>query len=76
MNPGGNNELYSQIGPGFAAFVVIFLLALAVWLLARSMNSHLRGVRYAEAEDKALRAERGDDSVPDRAPLDARRDRD
>lgn len=39
---------YTKIGPGFAAFVVIFLLALALWLLLRNMNTRLRNVRYRE----------------------------
>ncbi|WP_288799083.1 hypothetical protein ACF3NS_07785 [Arsenicicoccus cauae] len=59
MNPGGGgNDLYNQIGPGFAAFVVIFLLALAIWLLARSMNGHLRRVRYREAAEQQAERDR------------------
>lgn len=37
----------SQIGPGFAGFAVMFLLAVAVVLLMRSMVGHLRKVRYS-----------------------------
>ncbi|AKT50165.1 hypothetical protein [Arsenicicoccus sp. oral taxon 190] len=59
MNPGGNGDLYSQIGPGFVAFVVIFALALAMWFLVRSMNSHLRRVRYQQAEDERRARETG-----------------
>ncbi|WP_409484958.1 hypothetical protein [Arsenicicoccus dermatophilus] len=56
MNPGGStNDIYNQIGPGFAAFVVIFALALAVWFLGRSMTRHLRTVRYAEAQEQQER---------------------
>lgn len=35
------------VGPGFAGFVTIFLLAVATVLLARSMTKHLRKVRYS-----------------------------
>ena len=63
MNPGGGgNDLYNQIGPGFAAFVVVFLLALAIWLLGRSMNGHLRRVRYREAAEQQAERERNERS--------------
>jgi hypothetical protein len=35
-----------QVGPGLAGFLAVFALALATWLLFRSMNRHLRNVRY------------------------------
>ena len=63
MNPGGGgNDLYNEIGPGFAAFVVVFLLALAIWLLVRSMNGHLRRVRYREAAEQQAQRERNERS--------------
>jgi hypothetical protein len=34
------------VSPGWAGFVVTFLLAVAVILLVRSMTKHLRKVRY------------------------------
>lgn len=37
----------TQIGPGFAGFLVMFFLALAVVVLIRSMVGHLRKVRYS-----------------------------
>ncbi len=37
----------SQIGPGLAGFITMFLLALAVIVLVRSMSGHLRKVRYS-----------------------------
>ena len=40
---------YYTIGPGWAAFVATFVLALAVILLARSLNKHLRKVRLEAA---------------------------
>lgn len=36
----------SQVSPGFAGFATMFLLAVAVILLIRSMVHHLRKVRY------------------------------
>lgn len=56
MNPGGPGSLYSQIGPGWAAFVMIFFLALALWLLLRSMSGHLRKVRYQQQREEELAA--------------------
>lgn len=48
----------SRIGPGFAAFAVMFGLAVATLLLVRSMVGHLRKVRYSPdpAADPALDA--------------------
>lgn len=46
MGPTGTDQS-SNIGPGFAGFVVMFLLALAVVFLVRSMVGHLRKVRYS-----------------------------
>jgi hypothetical protein len=40
------NDPPRGIGPGFVGFVVIFLLAVACYLLFRSMTGHLRKVRY------------------------------
>lgn len=40
---------YYTIGPGWAAFVATFVLAVAVILLARSLNKHLRKVRLEAA---------------------------
>ena len=40
---------YYDIGPGWAAFVATFALALAVILLARSLTKHLRKVRLEAA---------------------------
>lgn len=48
------SDEYTKIGPGFAAFVVVFLLGLALWFLLRSMNARLRRAAYeAEREDVA-----------------------
>jgi hypothetical protein len=38
------------VSPGFAGFVVVFLLAVATVVLIRSMVKHLRNVTYAAGE--------------------------
>ena len=40
---------YYDIGPGWAAFVATFALTLAVVVLFRSLNKHLRKVRLEAA---------------------------
>lgn len=40
---------YYEIGPGWAAFVATFALTLAVIVLFRSLNKHLRKVRLEAA---------------------------
>ena len=35
-------------GPGIGAFTVFLLLAIALWLLMRNMNSRLRRMSYAD----------------------------
>lgn len=40
----------TNVTAGLGGFVVLFFLALACWFLYRSMNRHLRNVRY-EAGD-------------------------
>lgn len=36
-----------KVTPGVLGFAVVFVLALATWLLLRSMVGHLRKVRYS-----------------------------
>ncbi|NNG39998.1 hypothetical protein HJ588_12055 [Flexivirga sp. ID2601S] len=50
--PDGGNEsvLYTA---GIWGFLVLFGLALACWLLFRSMNKHLRGVTWREEDRRA-----------------------
>ena len=47
---------YYEIGPGWAAFVATFALALAVILLARSLTKHLRKVRLEAANRQGTAA--------------------
>lgn len=42
------NPEYYQVGPGFAAFVVTFFLALCLWLLYRSFSKKLRRQRLEQ----------------------------
>jgi len=51
---------YYDIGPGWAAFVATFALALAVIVLARSLTKHLRKLRL-EAANRVGAA----DSIPE-----------
>jgi len=51
----GQDPRYAS--PGVLGFLVVFLLALATWLLIRSMTGHLRKVRYhAEAQEREAAA--------------------
>lgn len=47
----GQDPRYAS--PGVLGFLVVFFLAVATWLLVRSMAGHLRKVRYgAEAAER------------------------
>jgi hypothetical protein len=42
----------NSVSPGILGFIAFFVLAVALYLLVRNMNAHLRRVRYRqEAED-------------------------
>ena len=47
--PQGPNS--DEVSPGLIGFITVFLLALATWLLIRSMVKHLRKVRYGPGPD-------------------------
>lgn len=49
------------IGPGVWGFLALFVLAIALWLLVRNMNSRLRRMAYREHE--RLEAERASDAA-------------
>jgi flagellar biosynthesis/type III secretory pathway M-ring protein FliF/YscJ len=60
MNGGGN----LPVGPGIWGFIAFFVLAIALWLLVRNMNSRLRRMAYsdrerAEAAEAAAREAQG-----------------
>ncbi len=42
----------TKVTAGLAGFVVLFCLAIACWLLFRSMNKHLRRVRWQEEREE------------------------
>jgi len=42
----------NSVSPGILGFIAFFLLAVALYLLVRNMNGHLRRMRY-RAEDAA-----------------------
>jgi hypothetical protein len=45
---------YYTVGPGFAAFVVTFLLALSLWFLYRSFSKKLRKQRMEQQRREGL----------------------
>lgn len=64
------------ITAGVAGFVVLFGLAIACWFLFRSMNGHLRKVRYeaerreaAERDGSGTTAPPSNDSDPTAPPV-------
>src|SRR5699024_6548728 len=56
----------TKVTAGLAGFVVLFCLAIACWLLFRSMNKHLRKVRWAEEREEREAAENAPEAVPER----------
>jgi len=61
VNGGGN----LPVGPGIWGFLAFFVLAIALWLLVRNMNSRLRRMAYtdrerAEAAEAAAREREAD----------------
>lgn len=56
---GGSGNL--PIGPGVWGFLALFVLAIALWLLVRNMNSRLRRMAYREHE--RVEAERAVDDA-------------
>jgi hypothetical protein len=54
-----------KVSPGFAGFMLMFLLACATVLLIRSMVKHLRTVRYSpEPQELAEHSTRSTQSTP------------
>jgi hypothetical protein len=48
----------NSVSPGILGFLAFFLLAVALVLLVRNMNGHLRRVAWREERDEAARAEK------------------
>lgn len=53
MGDGGNESV--AITAGIWGFIVLFGLAIACWLLFRSMNNHLRKAQWQEEHDHPVR---------------------
>lgn len=53
MGDGGNESV--AVTAGIWGFVVLFALAIACWLLFRSMNKHLRKTQWQEEQDHPVR---------------------
>ena len=53
MGDGGNESV--AVTAGIWGFVVLFGLAIACWLLFRSMNNHLRKAQWQEEHDHPVR---------------------
>ena len=85
MNGGGN----LPVGPGIWGFIAFFVLAIALWLLVRNMNSRLRrmadtdreraqaaeaAARQGEPEGTASMAADGPESSESDVARDAARD--
>ncbi|HEY9493736.1 MAG TPA: hypothetical protein VIR15_02695 [Intrasporangium sp.] len=64
---GGSGNL--PIGPGVWGFLALFVLAIALWLLVRNMNSRLRRMAYREHE--RVEAERAADDAKTKQGLDS-----
>ena len=45
----------SKITPGLTGFLVFVALGVALWFLVRSMNRHLRRVRFEEHVEEPVR---------------------
>ncbi|MCE1179178.1 MAG: hypothetical protein LWW86_09165 [Micrococcales bacterium] len=54
----------SSISPGFGAFLAFFLLALALWLLMRSMGGVLRRMSYRQEDVERAEAARRSGEQP------------
>ncbi|MGB7820213.1 MAG: hypothetical protein WBL35_15955 [Ornithinibacter sp.] len=44
------NDVATDAGPGFLAFVAFFLLALILWFLMRNMNARMRRMSYRQQQ--------------------------
>lgn len=53
LSDGGNESV--AVTAGIWGFIVLFGLAIACWLLFRSMNNHLRKSQWQEEQDHPVR---------------------
>jgi len=61
----------SQVSPGVPGFLVTFALALACWLLFRSLTKHLRRVNHSEEPVETDTTDAGDPAAGAPAESDA-----
>ena len=61
------NTPSTEVSPGWWAFVAFFLLALALWLLMRSMFTRLRRINLAERDRTAEARRRAEETKVTRA---------
>jgi hypothetical protein len=70
-SPGPTVPDPNSVTPGVAGFLVVFVLAIATWLLLRNMTGRLRRLRFREEERAAREADDApgadDGAGPDRA---------
>lgn len=62
------NSANQAVSGGIGGFLAFFLLACALWLLMRNMNSRLRNVKYREELDLERQAVEADQDVVSRPP--------
>lgn len=55
-----------SVTPGVLGFLVVFVLAIATWLLMRNLTSRLRRMRYREEQRLAAEVQGTDDQTPQR----------
>jgi hypothetical protein len=67
---GGSDNL--PVGPGFWAFIALFVLAVATWLLLRNMNARMRRMAYRERDrlEREAGEPGGEDTPPDTTDKD------
>ncbi len=56
----------TSVTPGFLGFFVVFLLAIATWLLLRNLTARLRRMRYRE--ERRVAGESGTLESPGNSP--------
>lgn len=59
-----------SVTPGVLGFLVVFVLAIATWLLMRNMTGHLRRLRFREEQRLAAQAGEDQDGATQAAAQD------
>ncbi|MER7521292.1 hypothetical protein ABTZ91_33655 [Streptomyces sp. NPDC126499] len=53
----------NKVTPGVLGFIVFAVMALAVWMLMKSMNRHMHKVDFAQSPDRAEAAPAAEGAV-------------